>query len=165
MKKTNIKQILTVTVLSSVLFLTPRCSSDDSSKDTSTTDATANTAPVTAVAFDTLGDIGIGPITTPVTLGSIDNALAESGSKVFAAKCVACHALDKKVVGPALSGVTKRRAPEWIMNQILDPAGMTANDPIAKDLLGKYIAQMANQNLTQDEARSILEYFRRNDNK
>jgi mono/diheme cytochrome c family protein len=91
--------------------------------------------------------------------------MADNGSKIFASKCVACHALDKKVVGPALSGVTKRRAPEWIMNQILNPSDMTAKDPIAKDLLGRYIAQMANQNLTQNEARGVLEYFRKNDNK
>lgn len=160
MKKSNIKQILAVAAMGIVLFATTRCSSDNSNSNGSGTTASASTA-----AFDTLKDIGIGPITVPVTLGAIDNAMAESGGKTFASKCVACHALDKKVVGPALSGVTKRRTPEWIMNQILNPSDMTAKDPIAKELLGRYIAQMANQNLTQNEAREVLEYFRANDSK
>jgi len=160
MKKTNIKQILTVIVLCSVLCFTTRCSSD-----TSKTDASGNTTSASTEPFDTLKDIGIGPITAPVTLGPIDNALADSGNKVFAAKCVACHAIEKKVIGPKLLGVSKRRAPEWIMNQILNPSEMTAKDPIAKNLLGIYIAQMANQNLTQNEAREVLEFFRRNDSK
>lgn len=160
MKKTNIIQILTVTVLSSILFLIVRCSSDTSSNT-----STGNTTSANTETLDTLKDLGIGPITTPLTLGAIDKALADSGKNVFSAKCVACHAIDKKVVGPALSGVTKRRSPEWIMNQILNPSDMTAKDPVAKYLLGKYIAQMANQNLTQNEAREVLEFFRTNDSK
>ena len=47
------------------------------------------------------------------------------------------------------------------MNMILNPEDMVQNDPIAKNLLIEYNgAPMANQNLTQEEARSILEYFR-----
>ncbi|MBI4946989.1 MAG: cytochrome c [Bacteroidetes bacterium] len=160
MRKTNIKLILTVIVLSSVLFFTTRCSSDNTNNNATDNAASASTEP-----FDTLKDIGVGPVTATMTLGAIDNALADSGSKIFTAKCIACHAIEKKIIGPALSGVSKRRAPEWIMNQILNPSEMAEKDPIAKDLLGRYIAQMANQNLTQDEAREVLEFFRRNDNK
>ncbi|MBI4930020.1 MAG: cytochrome c [Bacteroidetes bacterium] len=160
MKKTNIKQILTAAVLSSIIFFSTSCSSDNSSNNAAGTTSSAGTE-----VFDTLKDIGIGPITTPLTLGAVDNAMADNGSKIFAAKCVACHAIEKKVIGPALLGVTKRRAPEWIMNQILNPEEMTHKDPIAMELLGKYIAPMANQNLTQNEAREVLEFFRTNDNK
>ena len=160
MKKTNIKQILTGIVLISVLFFATRCSSD-----TSNTNATGSATSENTEPLDTLKDLGIGPIITPLILGAIDTALAGNGKKTFAAKCVACHAIEKKVIGPALLGVSKRRAPEWIMNQILNPSEMTAKDPIAKGLLGKYIAQMANQNLTQNEAREVLEFFRTNDSK
>jgi hypothetical protein len=55
----------------------------------------------------------------------------------------------------------ERRTPEWIMNMILNPEEMIKNDPIAKQLLIDFnLAPMANQHLTQDEARKILEYFR-----
>ena len=55
----------------------------------------------------------------------------------------------------------QRRSPEWIMNMILNPEVMVKEDPIAKQLLIEYNGSpMANQNLTQEQARSILEYFR-----
>jgi hypothetical protein len=46
---------------------------------------------------------------------------------------------------------------------MLNPAEMTANDSIAKELLATYLTQMANQNLTEEQARNILEYFRQQD--
>lgn len=108
-------------------------------------------------------DLGIGPVTGKVELGPIDAQLAEKGHQIFEANCTSCHKLDKRYVGPALIGVTKRARPEWIMNMILNPSEMTQKDPIAKDLLATYMAQMANQNLTEDQARAVLEYFRQND--
>jgi hypothetical protein len=47
------------------------------------------------------------------------------------------------------------------MNMILDPEGMVTNDPLAKSLLIEFNGSpMANQNLTEEEARAVLEYFR-----
>jgi hypothetical protein len=56
--------------------------------------------------------------------------------------------------------VTKRRAPEWIMNMILNPDKMTKENAAAKELLATYMTQMTNQNIAEPEARKILEYFR-----
>jgi hypothetical protein len=54
-----------------------------------------------------------------------------------------------------------RRNPAWIMNMILNPEEMTLKDPIARELFIEYnSAPMANQSLTEEEARAILEYFR-----
>lgn len=108
---------------------------------------------------DPMKDKGVGPITS-VTLGEIDQKMADEGKAVFLAKCSACHKISKRVVGPALVGVTTRRSPEWIMNMILNPEKMVAENPTAKALLAEYVAPMANQNLTEAEARLILEYFR-----
>ena len=108
---------------------------------------------------DPMKDKGVGPITS-ITLGEIDQKMADEGKAVFLAKCSACHKISKRVVGPALVGVTTRRSPEWIMNMILNPEKMVAENPIAKKLLAEYVAPMANQNLTEAEARLILEYFR-----
>ena len=68
--------------------------------------------------------------------------------------------MGKRVVGPALAGVTERRTPEWIMNMIMNPEEMVEKDPAAKALLAEYLAPMANQNITEEEARAILEFFR-----
>lgn len=108
---------------------------------------------------DPMKDKGVGPITS-ITLGEIDQKMADEGKAVFLAKCSACHKISKRVVGPALVGVTTRRSPEWIMNMILNPEKMVKENPIAKKLLAEYVAPMANQNLTEAEARLILEYFR-----
>jgi cytochrome c len=43
---------------------------------------------------------------------------------------------------------------------ILNPEEMVSENQIAKELLAEYLAPMANQNLTEKEARLILEYFR-----
>ena len=85
---------------------------------------------------------------------------AQDGAALFKAKCTACHKISKRFVGPGLKGVTQRRSPEWIMNMILDPERMVSENETAKQLLMEYNAPMANQNLTEDEARAILEYFR-----
>lgn len=104
---------------------------------------------------------GIGPIKSVSLDAEIDKALAVKGETVFKNMCTACHKTDKKFIGPAMVGITERRSPEWIMNMILNPQEMIAKDPIAKQLLlESNMAIMANQNLTEEEARSILEYFR-----
>lgn len=112
-----------------------------------------------AVEIDPMKDKGVGSITS-ITLGEIDQKMADEGKVLFMAKCTACHKISKRLIGPALAGVTERRTPEWIMNMILDPERMVVENEAAKKLLAEYIAPMANQSLTEDEARKILEYFR-----
>ena len=47
------------------------------------------------------------------------------------------------------------------MNILLNPTEMLQKDPIAKALLKEYNnIQMLNQNLSQEEARAIVEYLR-----
>jgi cytochrome c len=104
---------------------------------------------------------GVGPIKS-LTLAAVDAALVAKGEKVFSGTCSACHKMDQRYVGPALSGVTKRRTPEWIMNMIMNPAEMTQKDETAKALLGEYMTQMSVM-ATEDEARALLEYFRKSD--
>lgn len=109
---------------------------------------------------DAMNNKGVGPVES-IELGELDNALVESGKATFEAKCTACHKIDQKYIGPALAGVTERRTPEWVMNMILNPTEMIAKDPLAKKLVGDSNgAIMADQSLTQDEARGVLEYFR-----
>lgn len=104
---------------------------------------------------------GIGPVTEPVVLGAVDEALAETGEQVFTAKCTACHKIEERYVGPALAGVTERRSAAYIMNMILNPQEMYERHPVAKGLLAEYLTYMPNQGLTRDEARAVVEYLRR----
>ncbi len=111
------------------------------------------------VEVDPMKDKGIGPITS-ITLAAIDESMVAEGKKIFRAKCSACHKITKRFVGPAMAGVTERRTPEWIMNMIMNPEEMIKKNPIAKKLLEEYLSPMANQNITEKEARLMLEYFR-----
>lgn len=105
---------------------------------------------------------GIGPIKETLKLNeTIDAALAKKGEKTFEVKCYQCHRVDSKLVGPPLHDVTLRRKPEYIVNMMMNPEGMIQKHPEAKKLFGQYLTPMANQNLTKDEALSILEYLRK----
>lgn len=104
---------------------------------------------------------GIGPVKSVDVAAEIDQSLADQGKSIYEAKCTACHKPEKQFIGPAPKGIYERRTPEWMMNMILNPEGMVAEDPIAKQLLIKFNGSpMANQNLTEDEARAVIEYFR-----
>ncbi len=116
------------------------------------------------VEIDPMKDKGIGPITHVDISNEIDNNMTERGKEIFKSMCSACHKIDQRVIGPALGGITKRRTPEWIMNMIMNPDQMVKENAQARKLLAEYISPMANQNLTEEETRSILEYFRDNDN-
>ena len=103
---------------------------------------------------------GIGPIKSKITLGEIDKSLVDKGKIIFDTKCAACHKLDERYVGPAQRDITKRRSPEYILNMMLNPEEMYKKHPEAKKMLAEYMTQMPNQNITMDEAKSVLEYFR-----
>lgn len=103
---------------------------------------------------------GIGPVKEEVTLGTLDQALLAKGTEVFKAKCTACHKMGEKYVGPALGEVLTRRTPTYVMNMILNPNEMVERHPIAKQLLAEHMTMMANQGLSVDEARAVVEYLR-----
>jgi mono/diheme cytochrome c family protein len=103
---------------------------------------------------------GVGPLTEAVNVGKIDHEKAEEGEKTFTEKCSACHKMAERYVGPALGEVTVRRTPTYVMNMILAPDQMYTNHPTARQLLAEYMTPMPNLALTQDQARSILEYLR-----
>lgn len=102
---------------------------------------------------------------TKVELGaSLDAAKAGDGKKVYDVKCGACHKLtDEKLVGPGWSGVTTRHAPEWIMNFITNTDEMINKDPKVQAQLEICLVRMPNQSLSDDDARNLLEFMRKND--
>ncbi len=108
-----------------------------------------------------LDNKGVGPIKSVTLDAEINQALVAEGEDVYKKMCTACHRVDKKFIGPAPTGILTRRSPEWVMNMIMNPEGMISEDPLAKDLLMEFNgAPMANQSLTEDQTRAILEYFR-----
>ena len=104
---------------------------------------------------------GIGPIDNVSLSEEIDEAMASRGEEVYNQKCIACHKVGSTFIGPPPSRILERRTPEWVMNMILNPEEMLQKDSLAKALFMEFNGQlMTNQNVSQEEARSILEYFR-----
>jgi cytochrome c len=151
-------RLLAAAALALSAALATACSPDGSE--------TAKAAPAAApVRADGLTDFqvqhGIGPITAPVAVGAtVDAAMAKSGSAIFEQKCAACHKMGERYVGPALGTVTTRRSPAFVMNMVLNPAGMVQKHPETKKLLAEFFVPMPNQGLTEAEARKVVEYLR-----
>ncbi|RYZ25850.1 MAG: cytochrome c [Chitinophagaceae bacterium] len=94
----------------------------------------------------------------------LNAAWVTEGKNIYDVKCQSCHKLtDEKLVGPGWAGLTKRRAPEWIINMITNVDVMLEKDPEAQRLLEECLVRMPNQSLTNDEARKVLEFQRSND--
>lgn len=151
------KKILIFSALAGLLAVSA-CGGGDSSKGA----ATKETTKADPSAYDP--NRGEGKY-TEVDLGDgIDAAMAASGEKIAGTKCLSCHKLtDERLVGPGWKGVTKRRAPAWLMNFITNPEPMLDKDPELQSQLEICLVRMPNQNLSDDDARHVLEFMRKVD--
>lgn len=129
------------------------------------TDGSAPTEPAAASAADAgTTDKGVGKFSNVEVGATLDTKMADMGNKVFDMKCSSCHKLtEERLVGPGWKGVTSRRKPEWIMNFVTNVDEMLNKDAAAQAQLEICLVRMPNQNLTDDDARHILEFMRKND--
>ncbi len=139
-----------------VLGLTACSDSGSEGGSSNSGNAAENASGLTAAQLEN----GIGPVTT-VSLSTIDAALVETGKQIFQTKCATCHKFDQRYVGPSLGGVLDRRSPVFVMNMMLNPAEMVEKHPEVKKLLAEFLTPMPNQNLSEEDARAILEYIRK----
>lgn len=146
--------------ISLVMMLMASCGGSGESQNSSNPTPSATPSETPAAADPK----GIGEAKN-IDLGAgVDAALADKGKAIYDMKCAACHQLgDKRLVGPGFQGVTNRRAPEWIVNMITNVEVMLDKDPTAQALLEECLTRMPNQNLSVDEARTVLEFMRKND--
>jgi len=107
---------------------------------------------------------GTGKFTKVEIPATLDKTLADAGNKVYDVKCSSCHKLTtEKLVGPGWSGVTSRHKPEWIMNFVTNTDEMLQKDSKAQAMLEICLVRMPNQNLTDEDARNVYEFMRKND--
>jgi len=107
---------------------------------------------------------GEGKFTKVDVSATLDASKATSGEKVFSVKCSSCHkTTDEKLVGPGWKGVTSRHKAEWIMNFVTNTDEMLDKDPKAQAQLEICLVRMPNQNLSDDDARNVYEFMRKND--
>ncbi len=153
-----------------ILFLFAACGGSET--ETTEAEGTTGSEETTAEAPKSMvGDVsqydphrGEGKFTSVDVGDKLDAAMATEGDKVQGVKCASCHKLtDEKLVGPGWKGITSRKKPEWIMNFITNPDAMIDKDPELQAQLEICLVRMPNQNLTDNEARSIYEFMRKND--
>jgi cytochrome c oxidase subunit 2 len=105
-------------------------------------------------------------ITLLTLLFSSSNLLAQSaeeGEKLFNANCVSCHAINDKVVGPALKDVHKRRDEKWLISWIKNSQKMVkSGDATAVALYKEYNESVMTsfENLNDNQIKSIIEYVK-----
>ena len=154
------KKILYLSVSLSIMLFSCGGSSGDKSVSKESQPTETQTAPTVA------DDKGIGKFSDVQLTHPLDEALVAKGVQIYDVKCSSCHKLtDEKLVGPGWKGVTDRRTPEWIMNFITNVDEMLDKDPEAKAMLEICMVRMPNQNLSDEDARAVLEHMRKNDNK
>ena len=54
-------------------------------------------------------------------------AAISAGDALFKANCTQCHAVNEKVVGPALAGIMKRRSTPWLVSWVHNSAEVIAS--------------------------------------
>ncbi|MFD1628738.1 cytochrome c3 family protein [Pseudopedobacter beijingensis] len=77
----------------------------------------------------------------PATAGGAEAVVgdAAAGEALFKANCTSCHAVDKRVMGPALAGVDQRHDKVWLHKWIKNaPAMVAAGDAAAVKIFNEY---------------------------
>ena len=91
---------------------------------------------------------------------SSDPAIIAAGESLFQGNCRACHAVNQKLVGPALAGITDRRDMDWIKAFIKNSQAVIASgDEYAVALYEEYNnTVMTSFNFSDEEIESIIAY-------
>ena len=153
-----------LTILTGVIMLIYACSGNTENKETAKNKDAVSDLFKEDAASKELEAKGIGKFQNVELSDKLDVEMAKHGSDVYDLKCSSCHRLtDEKLVGPGWKDVTVRRKPEWIMNFSVNTDEMITNDPQAQAMLEECLVRMPNQNLSDDEARQVLEFMRKND--
>lgn len=88
---------------------------------------------------------------------------AAEGEKLFKANCVSCHAMDRKVIGPALKDVHTRRSEEWLVKWIRNNEQLRkSGDKDAIAVFNEYnqVAMNNFENLSEDQVKTLVTYFK-----
>lgn len=86
----------------------------------------------------------------------------EEGKKLFKNTCSSCHAVDKKLVGPALKGVSQRRENKWLIEFIQSSQTLIKKgDAEAVAIYNEYSKTVMpdHKNLSHEQINNILAYL------
>ncbi|MHB8259203.1 MAG: c-type cytochrome [Bacteroidia bacterium] len=161
----DIKKIIIGSFISSVFVCALSCGGNEPSKEQNATEEAIKDTTSSANGNPTYDPKrGEGKFKDVVITENLDPVKADSGKKVFDVKCSACHKLTaEKLVGPGWKGMTQRHEASWILNFIVNPDDMIDKDPELQAQLEICLVRMPNQSLTDEDARNVYEFMRKND--
>ena len=134
--------------------------------DTASGNSDAKMANSTPATTNNDEETGVGKFQHVELTYPLDKKMVDEGKNIYDSKCASCHKLtDEKLVGPGWKDVTDRRTPEWIMNFLTNTEEMLEKNAQAKNLYEICLVKMPDQNLSDDDARAVLEFQRNNDRK
>lgn len=88
---------------------------------------------------------------------------AEEGEKLFTANCTSCHAINEKVVGPALKGAHTKHAEEWMIKWIKNSQKLVKSgdaDAVKLYKENNESVMTAFENLSDNQVKSIIAYIK-----
>ncbi|WP_454879442.1 cytochrome c3 family protein [Sphingobacterium detergens] len=87
----------------------------------------------------------------------------KEGEKIFKSKCTSCHAIDRKVVGPALKGVPDTKSEEWLIKWIRNSQALIATgDAEAVKIFEEYNKSVMTSftDLSDDQIKSVIAFIK-----
>lgn len=155
MKKTpyriSISKVLSVSLLIFLLFSAPIFAQEEVTSDEAATEV-ANTEQAASAAEAEAADLEGDPV---------------AGKQIFNQNCAACHALNRKMTGPALANVQTRLeeeeglGKEWLYKWIKNSPGLIASgDTYANEVYNEYnqAAMTAFPTLSNEDIDNVLAY-------
>ena len=156
--------IAAIAITALIIVIACQSPSDNKTTSGSTTPNNSSATDTSTSTASTNDKAGVGKFKHVDLTHPLDQKMITTGKNVYDLKCASCHKLtDEKLVGPGWKDVTKRRTPEWIMNFVTNTDEMLEKDAVAKNLYEVCLVKMPNQNLSDDDARALLEFQRNND--
>src|SRR5690606_3343865 len=86
---------------------------------------------------------------------------AQNGKSLFESHCTSCHAIDKKLIGPALKGTHAKYEEAWLISWIKNSTKMIqAGDPVAVKLFNDHnkVSMNSFEFLSDEEIKDIIAY-------
>mgnify|MGYP000170864042 CR=1 FL=1 len=113
-------------------------------------------------AFLLLSTVNAASIKESISGKPVDDATIAAGKTLFEGKCQSCHALNNKLVGPALKDIHKRRSYDWLVKWIRNNEALRkSGDKDAIDVFEKNnkLVMTNFTDLKDDELASLIMYI------
>jgi len=97
-----------------------------------------------------------------VTGMDVSEETIKGGMDIFKSKCSACHAIDRRMTGPALAGVHERRELDWLIKWIRNNQELrNSGDADAIAIYNEYNGAAMNvfTDLSDDDIKSVIMYI------